>query len=79
MTTQLKLTSEQREELADHLSIAAFYMAMCWDALRQAEGIVGTEIETDNNMFQFICSDVDVPAVPPTIDDETLDAFLGEL
>jgi hypothetical protein len=75
----MEYTTEARETIRESLALAAYHLAAVWDALRDIENELSTEVETGNEALQSIAADIDVPAAVPTIDDETLNAFLADL
>ena len=73
----MSMSKEDRTELAAKLAEAAYHMAACWDALREIEGITGTEVETQK--IKGLAGDCDCPANYPTVDDEYVTQFLEGL
>ena len=46
--TKFKLPVEDREDMLGHLRDAIYHLTSCWDALRQAEGLVPGEINEED-------------------------------
>ena len=54
-----QLSAEDKDDLLVALRSAIFHLALCWDALRDAENIVEAEIETDD--IESITGNMDIP------------------
>lgn len=80
MPAKVELSVEQRKEVAELLSEAAFHRAAMWDALRGLEHVVECEVESDNEVGDNLAADCATPAVEyPEVDDDAVNAFLGSL
>jgi len=69
-----RLSKDEREELREALREAAYHLASCWDALRTAEDITETAVETE--AIEGLASDCDCPASYPELDDERLEGII---
>jgi hypothetical protein len=72
-----KLTEIERATVFHKMREAAFHLASCWDALREAEDALGADIETDQ--ISGMTSDLNDPGDAYGIEESTLLEVLADL
>jgi hypothetical protein len=69
------LSAEDKADFCSHIKTAMFHLASCWDALREAECLVGGGIETDD--ISGLTSEVTDPSEAyKTSDSDVLEALM---